>query len=254
MPDETAVRQASLSEAGLAEAVQHGTPESLLDNPILNALLTDHRDLAEVAGPSRRYPAAIGPLAGTPDQSEASYEALRQLAGPVGLVGLFLQDLPELPGGWSLFRGGLLTQMICHEPDLKGEDAFDAVTMRRLGIDDVPAMIELARQTEPGPFRERTIELGNFHGIFAGERLLSMAGQRMRVPGYVEVSAVCTYPDARGHGYAGALMRAVMRDIASEGRIAFLHAFQDNPAIRLYGSLGFTQRRSFHLAVVRNES
>ncbi len=231
-----------------------GNREVLLDNPILNALLTDHSSLALGEGPARRYPAAIGPLAGAPDQSPSSYDALRQLAGPGGLIGLFLHDPPALAAGWSLFRGGILTQMICREPNLDAAGALQQdVNLRRLGNADVPAMMELARLTEPGPFRERTSELGNFYGIFAADRLLAMAGQRMRVPGFVEVSAVCTHPDARGRGYAGLVMREVMRDIVDEDCTPFLHAFDDNPAVRLYQRLGFTHRRSFHLAVIKNE-
>ena len=241
--------------AGTAQVRSSSDGEALLDNPILNALLTDHRSLAMSDNSARRYPAAIGPLAGAPDQSQASYDALARLAGPGGLIGLFLHDPPALPAGWSLFRGGILTQMICLEPNLNAALALpDDVTLRRLGNTDVPAMMELAKLTEPGPFRERTSELGIFYGIFAGHRLLAMASQRMRVPGFVEVSAVCTHPDARGRGYAGVLMREVMRDIAGEGRIAFLHAFDDNPAVRLYHKLGFMHRRSFHLAIIRNDA
>ena len=240
--------------AAAADALQVDSSEALLDNPILNALRTDHRSLALGDGPVRRYPDAIGPLAGTPDQSQASYDALRLAAGAGGLLGLFLPDSPELPKGWSLFRGGILTQMICRKPEFDAVRTLPAaVTLRRLGNADVPAMMELAKLTEPGPFRERTIELGNFYGIFDGERLLAMAGQRMRVPGLVEVSAVCTHPDARGRGYAGVGMREVMRDIVEEGRTPFLHAFDDNPAVRLYERLGFTHRRSFHLAVIKND-
>jgi GNAT superfamily N-acetyltransferase len=231
--------------------------ESLLDNPILNALLTEHRDLAQVDGQARRYPAAIGPLAGIPDQSEKSYDGLRSLAGPSGLIGLFLPDEPALPKGWGLFRGGILTQMICAKPLLAGDSAARVlstnVKLRSLGTSDVKAMVELAKLTEPGPFRERTSELGNFYGIFEGDRLMAMAGQRTRVPGFVEVSAVCTHPDARGRGYAGTVMRKVMRDIFEERRTPYLHAFADNPAVRLYEALGFTQRRTFHLAIITNE-
>lgn len=229
--------------------------EALLDNPILNALLTDHQELAIGEGNARRYPAAIGPLAGAPDQSQASYDALRNLAGEGGLLGLFLPDPPALPSGWSLFRGGMLTQMICRRPTLMSTSALPPdTTMSRLDVADVPAMLELAELTQPGPFREQTIELGNFHGIFQEERLLAMAGQRTRVPGFVEVSAVCTHPEARGRGYAGLLMSQVMRDVVDEGRTPFLHAFADNPAIGLYEKLGFTHRRSFHLAVIKNEA
>jgi predicted GNAT family acetyltransferase len=97
------------------------------------------------------------------------------------------------------------------------------------------------------------MELGNFHGIFEGDRLMAMAGQRTRVPGFVEVSAVCTHPDARTRGYGGRAMREVMRDIFAEGRRPYLHALVDNPAVRLYESLGFTQRRTFQLAIIKNE-
>ncbi len=249
------VPHADSDTAAAPDSVPSRAAESPLDNPILNALLNEHESLALVDGLARRYPAAIGPLAGTPDQSQASYDALRPLAGPGGLVALFLHDPPALPQGWSLFRGGILTQMIRRRPNPDTAGALaKGVTLRPLGSADVPAMMELAKLTEPGPFRERTIELGKFHGIFQGERLLAMAGQRTRVPGFVEVSAVCTHPESRGRGYAGVAMREVMNDIADEGRTPFLHAFDDNPAVSLYQRLGFTHRRSFHLAVIKNEN
>jgi GNAT superfamily N-acetyltransferase len=228
--------------------------EALLDNPIWNALLTEHRSLAVVEGAARRYPPAIGPLAGTPDQSPESYDALRVLAGTGGILGLFFPDPPALPRCWSLFLGGVLTQMICRTPRLARTGTLAAGnSVRRLGAADVPVMLELARLTEPGPFRERTIELGNFYGIFEGDRLLAMSGQRMRVPGFIEVSAVCTHPDARGRGYAGILMSEVIRDIVAEGATPFLHAFADNPAVRVYERLGFAHRRSFQLAIIKRD-
>jgi predicted GNAT family acetyltransferase len=144
--------------------------------------------------------------------------------------------------------------MICRTPRLVETSSLAAGTkLRRLGTGDVAAMIELATLTEPGPFRDRTIELGNFYGILEGERLLAMAGQRMRVPGFVEVSAVCTHPDGRGRGYAGILMSEVIRDIVAEAAVPFLHAFADNPAVRLYEKLGFSHRRSFELAVIKRD-
>jgi predicted GNAT family acetyltransferase len=96
--------------------------------------------------------------------------------------------------------------------------------------------------------------LGKFFGIFESGRLMAMAGQRMRVPGFIEVSAVCTHPDARGRGYAGILMSAVMEDIFQQGATPFLHAFADNySAIRVYRRLGFIQRRTLQLAVLKDE-
>ena len=225
-----------------------------LDLPIWNSLLTEHRGLALANHGARRYPAPIGPLSGIAGQSEENYEALRPLAGPGGVVALFCTEAPAPGSGWTLIRGGVLTQMVCEQPRTetpvrltRGEE------LRPLAAADVPAMVELAELTEPGPFRERTIELGPFFGIFESGRLLAMAGERMHLPHHVEVSAVCTYPDARGRGYARLLITTVMDEIVQRGKTPFLHSFADNyAAIRVYESLGFRQRRTFELAVVKN--
>ncbi|HET6205402.1 MAG TPA: hypothetical protein VFD98_01250, partial [Terracidiphilus sp.] len=151
-----------------------------LDHPIWNSLHTEHSSLAISNKLARRYPPAIGPLSGIAAQSAAGYEALRELAGRGGVVVLFCTEAPAPTPGWTLIRGGVLSQMICvhpvnHVPDplTRGEE------LRLLTTEDVPAMVALAELTEPGPFRERTIELGVFYGIFEKGRLLAMAGQRM---------------------------------------------------------------------------
>ena len=66
----------------------------------------------------------------------------------------------------------------------------------------------------------------------------------MKPDGFTEVSGVCTHPDHRGLGYAGALMRLVATRILDRGETPFLHAYASNGgAIALYESLGFTLRR-----------
>jgi ribosomal protein S18 acetylase RimI-like enzyme len=233
---------------------------SVLDNPIWNALLTEHSALALGNRLALRYPAEIGPLSGIPDQSAASYEALRTIAGPGGVVALFFEDPPSLPQGWMLLRGGWLDQMICLQPATEDSTTATAqpipdAEFRQLTPADVPAMIELAELTEPGPFHHRTIELGVFFGIFYSSRLLGMAGQRLQLPQFIEVSAVCTHPEARGRGYARGLMAKVVADIRSRGKTPILHVIASNSsAISVYKTLGFTRRRSLHLAVLRNEA
>jgi GNAT superfamily N-acetyltransferase len=228
---------------------------SLLGNPILNSLRTVHSSLALVHGAARRFPAEIGPLSGIPDQSEESYEDLRPLAGPQGVVGLFLDEPPAPPPGWTLLRGGLLDQMVCDEPRPRQPHLLPlGVEIRPLTAADAKFMVDLAALTEPGPFHLRTIELGVFFGIFLNCRLVAMAGQRLSLPGYVEVSAVCTHPDFRGRGYAPALMSTVMEHIVAQGKTPILHSFSSNAAaIAVYQGLGFTFRRNFHLAVLRND-
>jgi ribosomal protein S18 acetylase RimI-like enzyme len=226
-----------------------------LDNPIWYALLTGHASLALGGGLARRYPAAIGPLSGIPSQSAASYAALRGLAGPGGVVVLFLREPPAPPAGWTLVLGGHVDQMVCLEsPGSEPEYSNADRAIERLTASDVPAMIELARLTEPGPFNERTIELGQFFGIFGAGRLLAMAGQRMHFDRFVEVSAVCTHPDARGRGYARALTARAADQVRKMGKIPILHVFSHNrAAIRVYESLGFVRRRTFELAVLKND-
>jgi len=226
----------------------------LLDNPIWNSLLTEHSSLAISNHVARRYPVAIGPLSGIPQQSAENYETLGPLAGPGGVVVLFCTEAPSPSPGWTLIRGGLLTQMVCEET---GAEAPIALTrgeqVRPLTAADVTEMVALAELTEPGPFRERTIELGAFLGIFDSGRLVAMAGERLHLPHHVEVSAVCTHPDARGRGYARMLIATAINEIRRRGKVPFLHSFAHNhAAIRVYESLGFRQRRTFELAVLKN--
>jgi len=232
---------------------------SLLANPIWNALRTEQADFAEGDDRARRYPHEIGPLAGIRDQSDECYASLGLLAGMYPVV-LFSVDPIRIPGGWTQLRDGSVIQMIrdkslcapalatASSPDRVGDQESQ---IRRLTSADAPAMVALAELTEPGPFRLRTLELGNFYGIFHGDRLVSMAGKRMHLPGLVEVSGVCTHPDARGRGYARRLMQIVMDEIEQAGCTPFLHAWADNPARHLYESLGFALSRQFHLAVLK---
>ena len=249
MPELEEIRKAAAVSRPSAHNLQ------LLDNPIWNALTTEHRALALGDGLARRYPAEIGPLSGLAEQTPEAYESLRALTGtgPGGFSAQFLAEPPPDRPGWTLIRGGLMSQMIWsgdvapRVPRLQGDAALRPLTWA-----DVPAMVELAELTEPGPFRARTCELGEFFGIFESGRLLAMAGQRIRLPGFIEVSAVCTHPDARGRGYARTVMVEVLADIMHRGQTPMLHVFADNhAAIRVYEALGFTHRRHLHLAVLQ---
>jgi ribosomal protein S18 acetylase RimI-like enzyme len=249
------------SPAVFASSSSHGSisvaaDERLLDNPIWNSLSTQYAHLALGSARARRFPHAIGPLAGMTDASPESYEDLRALAGPGGILGLFLEQPPAPPATWTIVRDGGLYQMISRAPgaDAPQSSAPDAL-IRQLTAADQPEMFALARLTEPGPFNERTHELGTFFGIRHEDRLVAMAGERLRLPGFVEVSAVCTHPDARGRGYGAALTAKVAEHIRQTGNTPILHLLATNEsALRVYERIGFTLRRSLELAVIRNGS
>ncbi len=112
-------------------------------------------------------------------------------------------------------------------------------------------MMALVALTQPGPFAKRTVELGRFLGIFVGDSLIAMAGERMCLDGFVEISGVCTHPDHRGRGLAAVLITTLVRAALERGETPFLHAFADNEtALGVYRKLGFLTRATFHLAAV----
>ena len=116
----------------------------------------------------------------------------------------------------------------------------------------ITQMLELTALTKPGPFFSKTILFGNYFGIFVDGRLAAMTGQRMHPVPYLEVSAVCTHPDFRGHGYAKALMLHVMKIILDNSFIPFLHVLTSNTtAIQLYESIGFRTRRKIFIDVIK---
>ncbi len=235
----------------MVDLAMEGRGAQLLDNPIWNALTTDHAALAVGGADARRYPSEIGPLSGMPMDSEAGWAALGELAEPGGVVGLFFRETPRIPASWTVVRRGELVQMVAERPAPVAIAEPAGMTLRVLTKEDAPAMVELAELTEPGPFRLGTLELGTFFGILDGGRLLAMAGKRMHMPGFIEVSGVCTHPEARGRGYARLLMSCVMEEIMAAGRTPFLHALASNAgAIRVYEDLGFRVRRGLEFAAV----
>lgn len=139
-------------------------------------------------------------------------------------------------------------QMVATHPIRAETEEEDILT---LGDADAPEMLALAKLTEPGPFLARTHHMGAFIGIRIGGRLAAMAGERMRMPGYTEVSGVCTHPDFRGRGLARRLSAVVAANIEARGEQPFLHAWKTNlPAISLDEQLGFRLRTEVNVAVL----
>jgi predicted GNAT family acetyltransferase len=116
---------------------------------------------------------------------------------------------------------------------------------------DVPEMVALTALTHPGPFRSQTYTLGTYLGVRVGGRLAAMAGQRMHVPGYREISAVCTHPDFQGRGYARMLVSRLVAETFDRGLVPFLHVEEANErAQALYVGLGFVERARLPLLVI----
>jgi predicted GNAT family acetyltransferase len=174
--------------------------------------------------------------------------------GTGATIGLFLEAPYQPQAGWSFVAGAPMPEMVYEGAGVPARQSSSDPEIVELGDADSPDMMELTALTKPGPFGKRTHELGTYLGIRIGEKLVAMTGERLKIPGYTEVSAVCTHPEHTGHGYARILMAEVMRRICARGETPVLHVRGDNVrAIELYKRLGFSQRVLLHFAVLRKE-
>ncbi len=221
----------------------------MLDNPVYASLCGAQARFAQVRGRVRRYPADVAPFLGMP--SPPSPQDWRDAAGLV-LPGTFVAvpyGAAALPDEWRALAAFDLVQMIGEQ--VSGVDCADAVA---LSAADVPEMMDLVARTEPGPFLRRTIELGEYRGIRSGGALVAMAGERFRVDGWTEISAVCTSAEHRGRGLASQLVGDLIARIQRRSQRVFLHVLSTNTAaIRLYEKLGFRVRQTTTITVVAHQ-
>jgi GNAT superfamily N-acetyltransferase len=222
------------------------TDERLLDNLTWHALTSVQAGFAQTAGGAARFMPEMSVFAGLADTGPAAWLDLATLVGAGGVAVLFGGEVPPgPPDGWTVHATGLGHQMVLDR--LVPAPLPDS---RPLGPDDVEEMTALVELAQPGPFRPRTIELGDYHGVFEDGRLVAMAGERQKVPGATEISAVCTHPDARRRGLGAAITTRVAQGILDRSEAPFLHLDHHNHAARrVYESLGFRVRRQVQILV-----
>ncbi|MFD3487899.1 GNAT family N-acetyltransferase [Streptomyces sp. NPDC058665] len=218
-----------------------------LDNPVRAGLTGPHAHFAERRGRVLAYRAEVSPWLALPDDPDAGdWADAAHLLGDDGTAVLAGTEV-KLPAGWEVTFQVDGVQLVDESVDAVPDD--EAVV---LGAADVPEMLDLVERTRPGPFRPRTIELGTYLGIRREGELVAMAGERMRPPGWREISAVCTAPEYRGQGLGARLVLAVAAGIKARGETPFLQAAADNEgAIRLYEALGFRLRRRMPFIGIR---
>lgn len=225
---------------------------SILDNPVWHALTSGNQSLAHGSGPVRYFWNDVSPFVGLRTNSADQLNTLHEKIPFDSPVAIVSPTEISWPRQWAVIDAVSVSQMVC----LSAPKAVRIETpVVSLGLPDIPQMLALNKLTKPGPFAQNTIQFGHYEGIYDGNRLIAMAGQRMNPKPYAEISAVCTHPDFLGRGLATLLMWRQIHRIQAAGEIPFLHVRADNErAIQVYAGLGFEKRKEILIYFVKKDS
>jgi predicted GNAT family acetyltransferase len=220
-----------------------------LDNPVWEALGSRQKHFNTGNDSIKYFPSNVAPFIALQHWDKADLQRLiTQIPGDRSFSVMIAKKV-QLPASFEIVFTTPLYQMYC--PVLKPFNN-PTIAFRKLHNADIAKMLELTEKTKPGPFYERTIDFGNYVGIFNNDELVAMAGERLKVNGYTEVSAICTNPIQLGKGYASFLLSKVSEHIIKEGNIPFLHVRTDNNrAIEVYRKLGFQIRADVYFAIFK---
>ncbi len=209
-----------------------------LDNPIWASLQSRHRHLARCKDAAARYPGEVAPFIAVASADANADDAIASLIEADETVYL-LGIAPKVSDALSLKAFEPLTQMICTEA-LAVIDGPQIIELSEAHRADVLALTALVY---PHYFRPRTMDLGRYFGIYQGDRLAAIIGERLGTDAFQEMSAICTHPDFNGRGYARRLTAMLTNDTLARGRTPFLHVSKVNDrAVRLYEQIGYRHR------------
>jgi GNAT superfamily N-acetyltransferase len=209
-----------------------------LDNPVWYSLSENHQGFAIDYGKTKFYHPDYGPFGGFRDLENTAiatkeYSALIDNFFIVG-------EKPEIAASLKIAKELVCLQMVIND---KIEISFDDEIIK-LKEEHREELFDLVNLVQPGYFKPNTFLLGSYYGIFNDGKLVSIAGERMKMSNFTEISAIITHPDHTGNGYAKQLTSHVVNTIFDDGKIPFLHVVESNiGAIKLYEKLGFVTRR-----------
>jgi ribosomal protein S18 acetylase RimI-like enzyme len=221
----------------------------VLDNPVWNALISGNKNLSIGNETARYFHREISPFVGIVQHTPAYFDILRQTIPFDEPVAIFSNEKLLNPSPWTIIQQIDGFQMVYLK---QLESTVDELKIVLLSYEHVPQMLALTKQTNPGPFLSKTIEFGNYQGIFQENELVAMAGQRLHAGTNIEISAVCTHPDFTGKGYARKLIFNQIRNIQRQNETAYLHVRADNTrAINVYQSMGFEIRSEMIIYILK---
>jgi ribosomal protein S18 acetylase RimI-like enzyme len=222
-------------------------PEGLFRNPVWHSLRGPHRHMAIDGVHACRYPADVTPFAALAEPSAAALGHLRQLLAPADSVWIVDGAQPRLPE--LSVEGNLECLQMVLPPKAPLPGPAPALEIMPLGAPQAIEMMALTDVAFPGFFRSGTHRMGSYFGVrAAGGRLIAMAGERLRLEGYPEMSGICTHPQHRGQGLARQLILHLAALHRRQGLVSWLQVSAANTnAIALYRAIGFETARTVML-------
>jgi predicted GNAT family acetyltransferase len=209
-----------------------------LDNPVWYSLTENHQKFAIDYGKTKFYHPDYGPFGGFTalENTAIATQKYSALIDNFFIVG----EKPEIADTLKIAKELVCLQMVVNE---KIQLPID-IEIVKLTEDHNEILCDLVNLVQPGYFKNKTILLGDYYGIFKDNQLVAITGERMKMNSFTELSAIITHPDHTGKGYAKQLITYVVNAIFDQGKIPFLHVTEYNTgAIALYEKLGFTIRR-----------
>lgn len=221
-----------------------------LNNPAWYSLLETHQSFAIGNDIFKRYQPHIVSFAAFRSDKKDIQDELDKWMQP-GESFFLIGEFAGLPSNYTVETVLPCVQMIC-ATEIKTNMTASIEPLSEKDDDD---MIDLINKTLPGYYLRGTRLMGDYFGIRVNGELVAMTGERMRMDGFTETSAVVTHPDFTGRGYAQQLVAHTSNKNLAAGIIPFLHTGTKNErAIKIYELLGYTTRRIIDFTRIKRNS
>jgi predicted GNAT family acetyltransferase len=212
--------------------------ENKLDNPVWFSLSETHQNFAVNYNHLKFYQPDYCPFGGFTTTQDLS----KQVEDYASLVDNFfvVGNRPNLTN-----QALLKKELVCLQMIIKNRIEVERIeNITTLTHEHSSTLFELVNAVQPGYFKNKTALLGNYYGIFKNGELIAVAGERMKMFDFIEVSAIVTHPQHTGKGYAKQLIAHTVNNIFIKNKTPYLHVLENNfTAIKLYEKLGFITRR-----------